>query len=31
MGSESMAHEAEGTIDLEAMKRRGIIVLIQSN
>lgn len=27
MDSESIAHEAEGAIDLEAMRARGIIVL----
>ena len=34
MGSESIAHEAEGRMgysDSEAMRARGIIVLVQSN
>ena len=31
MGSESIAREAEGAIDSEAMKTRGIIVLVKSN
>ena len=31
MGSESIPHEAEGTIELEAMRARGIIVLVKSN
>ena len=35
MGSESTAHEAEGqaerAIDSEAMRARGIIVLVKSN
>ena len=33
MGSESIAHEAkaEWTIDSEAMRARGIIVLVKSN
>ena len=32
MGSESIAHEAEGwVIDSEAMRARGIIVLVKSN
>ena len=33
MGSESRAHEAKGrmAIDLEAMRARGIIVLVKSN
>ena len=34
MGSESIAHQAEGrimAIDSEAMKARGIIVLVKSN
>ena len=32
MGSESIAHEAEGRIDSEAMRARGIIiVLVKSN
>ena len=33
MGSESIAHEAEGrrAIDSEAMRARGIIVLVKSN
>jgi len=35
MGSESIAHEAEGSaswaIDTEAMRARGIIVLVKSN
>ena len=34
MGSELIAHEAEsrmGYIDLEAMRARGIIVLVKSN
>ena len=31
MGSESIAHEAEGAIDSEAMRVRGIIVLVKSN
>ena len=31
MGSESIAHEAEGAIDSEAMRARGIIVLVRSN
>ena len=34
MGSESIAHEAEvpyGAIELEAMRARGIIVLVKSN
>ena len=33
MGSESIAHEpkAEWAIDSEAMRERGIIVLVQSN
>ena len=30
-GSESIAHEAEGAIELEAMRARGIIVLVKSN
>ena len=29
MGSESIAHEAEGAIDSEAMRARGIIVLVK--
>ena len=35
MGSESIAHEAEGqakwAVDSEAMRARGIIVLVKSN
>ena len=31
MGSESIAHEAEWAIDSEAMRARGIIVLVKSN
>ena len=31
MGSESIFHEAEGAIDSEAMRARGIIVLVKSN
>ena len=31
MGSESIAHEAEGAIDSEAMNARGIIVWVKSN
>ena len=31
MGSEPIAHEAEWAIDSEAMKARGIIVLVKSN
>ena len=31
MGYESIAHEAEGAIDSEAMRARGIIVLVKSN
>ena len=31
MGSESTAHEAEWTIDSEAMRAREIIVLVKSN
>ena len=31
MGSELIAHEAEWAIDSEAMKARGIIVLVKSN
>ena len=31
MGSESIAYEAEGSIDSEAMRARGIIVLVKSN
>ena len=31
MGFESIAHEAEWTIDSEAMRARGIIVLVKSN
>ena len=31
MGSESIAHEAEGAIDSEAIRARGIIVLVKSN
>ena len=33
MGSESIAHEAEGewAIDSEAMRARGMIVLVKSN
>ena len=32
MGSESIAHEAEGwVIDSEAMRARGIIVLVKFN
>ena len=31
MGSEPIAHEVEWAIDSEAMKARGIIVLVKSN
>ena len=31
MGSESIAHSAFGLIDSEAMRARGIIVLVKSN
>ena len=31
MGSESIAHETEGATDAEAMRARGIIVLVISN
>ena len=31
MCSESVAHEAEWAIDLEAMRARGIIVFVKSN
>ena len=31
MGSESIAHEAEWAIDSEAMRAKGIIVLVKSN
>ena len=31
MGSVSIAHEAEGGIDSEAMRARGIVVLVKSN
>ena len=31
MGYESIAHEAEWAIDSEAMRARGIIVLVKSN
>ena len=31
MGSESIDHEAEWAIDSEAMRARGIIVLVKSN
>ena len=31
MGSESIAHEAEWAIDSEAMRARGIIVLVKSH
>ena len=31
LGSESIAHEAEWAIDSEAMRARGIIVLVKSN
>ena len=31
MGSESIAHEAEWSIDSEPMRARGIIVLVKSN
>ena len=31
MGSESIAHEAEGRMDSEAMRARGIIALVKSN
>ena len=31
MGSESTAHEAEWAIDSEAMRVRGISVLVKSN
>ena len=31
MASESIAHEAEWAIDSEAMRARGIIVLVKSN
>ena len=31
MGSESIAHEASRAIDSEAMRARGIIVLVKSN
>ena len=31
MGSESIAHEAEWAIDSEAVRARGIIVLVKSN
>ena len=31
MGSESIAHEAEWAIDSEAMRARGIIVLVKSS
>ena len=30
MGSESIAHEAEGRMGTEAMRARGIIVLVKS-
>ena len=30
-GSESIAHEAELAVDSEAMRARGIIVLVKSN
>jgi len=29
--AESIAHEAEGAIDSEAMRARGIIILVKSN
>ena len=31
MGSVSIAHEAEWAIDSEAMRAKGIIVLVKSN
>ena len=31
MASESIAHEAKGVIDSEAMRARGIIVLVKFN
>ena len=31
MGYESKAHEAEGAIDSNAMRARGIIILVKSN
>ena len=31
MGSESIAHEAEWAIDSEAMRARGMIILVKSN
>ena len=31
MASESIAHEAEGAIDSEAIRARGIIVLVEFN
>ena len=31
MGSESIVHEAEWAIESEAMRARGIIVLVKSN
>ena len=31
MGYESIAHEAEWAIDSEAMRSRGIMVLVKSN
>ena len=31
MASESIAHEAEGAIDSEAMRAKGIIVLVKFN
>ena len=31
MGYESIAHEAEGAIDSEPMRARGIIVLVKFN
>ena len=31
MGSESIAHEAEGAIESDAMRAREIIVLVKSN
>ena len=31
MGYESIVHEAEGAIDSEATRERGIIILVKSN
>ena len=31
MGSESIGHEAEWAIDSEAMRARGMVVLVKSN